>query len=100
MSKQTEINQAQIDAWKKQHKSVFGIEVEDKQGYVRVPTRQELGTAQAASKGNNMNYLSILLKKIWLGGDTEILTDDRLFLGVVQELDVVIETADAKVKKL
>lgn len=99
MSKQ-QITQDQIDAWKKQHKSVFEVEVEDKKGYVRVPTRQELGSSQSAAKGNNMNYLSILLKKIWLGGDQEILTDDRLFLGVVQELDAVIETAEAKVKKL
>lgn len=96
----TVINEAQIAEWKKKHGDVFLISVEDKQCYVKKPTRAQLGRATTHMKANPIKFAEILLGDIWLGGDEELKTEDAYFMGVAQSLDELIEIKEATLKKL
>jgi len=91
----------QITEWKRKHGSVFVIEVDGRRAYVKAPDRKGLSYAATVSKGTDaMEFNSAILNSCWLEGDAEIKTDDRLFLGVAEKLDQIIETAEAEIKKL
>lgn len=94
------IDQAQINAWKAKYKNVFLIEVEDKKAYLKAPGRNELSYATTVAKQDPIKFNSAILDKCWLAGDEEIKTDDRLFMGVAEKLDQLVETAEATIKKL
>ena len=76
------ITQTQIDDWKKQHGDVVLYTVDDKEGYFRKPTRQELSYASVASNQMKdvIKYSETLMNACWLGGDREILDKDEYFI--------------------
>lgn len=95
----------EIAAWKKKHGNVFEVEATDKEGatyrgYVKSPNRNELSYASTISKSDPMRFNEAILQKCWLDGDEELKTNDELFMGVSQQLDEIIQIADAKIKKL
>lgn len=90
----------QIAAWKKQYGGVFLIEVGDKAAYLRKPNRKDLGHASTVGKKDPMKFNESILNNCWLSGDSEIKTDDNLFLGACNVLDDIIEFAQAGIKKL
>lgn len=90
----------QIAEWKKKHGSIFEIEVEGRRAYLHSPSRNTMSYAATTSKNDPMKFNEVILKGCWLEGDLEIQTDDRLFMGVSQQIDQILEVAEATIKKL
>lgn len=98
----TEITKKQIEEWKKQHGDVVSYAVEDKVGYFRKPTRQEISYASVASNQMKdlIKYSETLMNSCWLGGDREILERDEYFIGAMSVIEKIAEVKIGEVKKL
>lgn len=95
-----EVTQEQINEWKGKFGSVYVVEVEDKKAYLKAPGRNELSYAGTVGGKDPMKFNELILNACWIEGDEEIKTVERLFLGVISQLDQIIETAEATIKKL
>ncbi|MDR2564371.1 MAG: hypothetical protein LBC98_10610 [Prevotellaceae bacterium] len=91
---------AKIEEWKKQYGSIFRIEVDGRECYLKPPSRKALGYASMAAKQNPLAFNEVILRECWLTGDEEIRTDDTLFLSVAPHLDRLIEVKEAELEKL
>ena len=96
------ITQKQIDDWKKAHGDVIAYAVDDKVGYFRKPTRQEISYASVASNQMKdvIKYSETLMNSCWLGGDREILDRDEYFIGAMGVIEALAEVKVGEVKKL
>jgi len=91
----------EIAVWKKKNPAgIYEIEIEGLVAYLKAPDRKVLGYAASIGAKDPMKFNEAILNQCWLGGDEEIKTDDKLFMGVAAKLDQIIETAEATVKKL
>jgi hypothetical protein len=90
----------QLAQWKKEHEEIFMAEVDGHRCYLKKPNRKTLSAAAVVGAKDPLKYNEIVLKNCWLGGDEEIQTDDRLFLGISGQLGEIIEVAEATIKKL
>jgi hypothetical protein len=94
------------DAIKKAWKEKYGegkvsvIKVEGKVGYLRPPTRTEMGAYSVTYRTNPVKANESLFKTVWLGGDREIIDDDRLFYGACDKLPELVEAAESELEKL
>lgn len=79
---------------------IYLIEADGFKAIVRSPKRQELGYAATVGKNDPLKFNEVILKKCWLEGDQEIQTDDRIFMSVANQLDTIVETTEASIKKL
>lgn len=94
------IDKEQIQQWKSKHGEIFRLKVEDKECYLKKPSRKALGYATVASKDNPLKFNEVILNECWLGGDEEIRTNDDLFLSVSGKLSEIIEIKEAELEKL
>lgn len=91
----------QIEAWKEQYKTVHKLTIGDKTAYLRKPDRRTLSLAMTKiSKGDIMGGSEAILENCWLGGDTEIKTDDDLFMAAVGKVGDLIQVKEAELEKL
>jgi len=95
-----EITEIQIAEWKKKHGDVYKIEVEGHVCYVKSPDRKTLSYAGSIGVKDPIKFNEIILNNCWLGGDEDIKTDDKLFLGAGQVLGEIIKVAEASIAKL
>ncbi len=97
-----QVSQTMIEDWKKKHGDVIYYTVEDKVGYFRKPTRQELSYAAVASSQMKdvIKYSETLMNSCWLGGDREILEKDEYFMGAMSVIEALAEVKTGEVKKL
>lgn len=93
--------EAKVAALKKKHgiKEVFVIECDGKIAFVKRPSRSQLAYAMTLAQSNPLGMTEEILKSGWLEGDEELLTEDKYFLGISAQIDVLIETTDADIKK-
>ena len=94
------VTKEQIEAWKKEHGEVFRIKVEDKECYLKKPSRKTLGYASVAGKENPLKFNETIMRDCWLGGDEEIKTEDTLFLSAGSKIADIIEIKEAELEKL
>ena len=94
------ITKEQIQEWKKQHKDIFVISVEDKKVYLRTPDRKTLSYASTLATKDPLRFNEVILENCWLGGDEEIKTNDELFLAVSSKLPDLIQIKEATLEKL
>jgi hypothetical protein len=90
----------QIEQWKAKHGSVFCIKVEDRACYLKKPSRRALGYASVAGKDNPMKFNEAILNDCWLDGDSDIKTDDTLFLSVSAKIAELIQVKEAELEEL
>lgn len=90
----------QIAKWKKQYVDIYAIITDGKIAYIRKPRRAELSLSMTYFQTDPLRSTEMILQNCWLGGCTEIKDDDRLFLGVNQQIQSIIEAAEVEVKKL
>ena len=98
----TEVNEAIIAAWKEQYGKVTKYTTEDgKVVYFRSPNRKEVAAAQAAAnESDGVTSNEVLAKAISLGGDVEILTQDKYLFGLGEHLKKVIEKVEGELVEL
>ena len=94
------VSKQQIADWKAKHKDVYAITVEDKTGYVRKPTRNELSFAMQQGQKSPLKFNECILLNCWLGGDDEIKTNDDYFLAAGAQLSEIVQVKEAEIKKL
>ena len=90
----------QIELWKKQHKDVFEIVVEDSVCYLHKPDRTTMKAIASVSTSDPIKANEVLLENCWLGGDDSIKHDDEKFFGVSAHLAKLVEIKEAEIKKL
>lgn len=91
----------QIEGWKEKYKTVNKLTIEGKTAYLRKPDRRTLSLAMTKiSKGDIMGGSEAILENCWLGGDTEIKTDDDLFMAAVSKVGDLIQVKEAELEKL
>lgn len=90
----------QIAEWKKGHGEIFKLEVGEHVAYLRKPDRKVLGFAAVSSNSDPMKYNEAVLKNCWLGGSSEIMEDDMLFVSAGTVLGQLIELKEATLEKL
>ena len=82
---------AQLEEWKKLHGVIKGYGADGKIGVFRAANIQTLEICRAASNGNNFRYDIALVENCWLGGDEELLRDDKYKLGVLLWAETLVE---------
>ena len=95
----------QIREWKSQYGEIFALSTDDEQGrtricYLRAPRRKDISAASVAGRVDPLKFNETILRQCWLGGDTDIRTDDKLFLSVSGKLADIIEVGEAQLEKL
>lgn len=95
----------QIEAWKKDcnakgldiHKLIVG----DKVGFIHSPDRKTLSLAMTRiAKNDIVGGVEAVLENCWLGGDTEIKTVNKYFMGAANVIDKLISAETATLEKL
>ncbi len=95
------VTQEQIDAWKKQHGEIFLISFDDgKEVYLKKPERKVLSLAMSRMQTNPLGFAETILTQCFIGGDDEVKTNDSYFFGAAAQLEGLIETKQAELKKL
>lgn len=103
MAKENIVNPTpeQIEDWKAKYKTVHKLTIEGKTAYLRKPDRRTLSLAMTKiSKGEIVGGSEAILENCWLGGDTEIKTDDDLFMSAVMKVGDLIQVKEADLEKL
>jgi hypothetical protein len=106
----------QISAWKKIHGDIYEIKVDGHYGYVRAFDRATMKYALSQLKvdvtsGENSSKAEVSMAKIvelgeiglkncWVGGDTDILNNDRLFISAAIQVGELFDIAETSLKKL
>lgn len=95
-----EITKEQIQEWKQKYGEIFKLKIEDKECYLRKPSRKTLSYASVAGQSNPLGFNEVIMRDCWLGGDEEIRDDDTLFLSASSKIAELIEIKDAELEKL
>ncbi|MEG2495518.1 MAG: hypothetical protein RSB32_07460, partial [Mucinivorans sp.] len=103
--KTTKPTKEQIEAWKKEHGDVFHYKTKDgKECYFRRPSRSVLAAGAIVAGNDNYAYKQFVLTNIFLGGDSELVSEskqgDKYFLPLAQQVEAMIETVEGELKKV
>lgn len=92
----------QVQKWKQQHKQgIYAIEADGHIAYFKNPNRHEMNcTMSKASMDAALDMYEELAKLTFLGGSEELLNDDQMFFGLVQQIKVKLEGKKATLVNL
>lgn len=96
----SEITPEQIESWKEKHGEVFKLTCEDKACIVKLADRKTLSFASAGGTKDPMKFNELILRGCWLGGDKEILENDKYFISVGQKIAELVQFKKATLEKL
>lgn len=93
--------QAKVAELKKTHKikEVFVIESEGKIAFIKRPSRDQLKYAMSVSQNDPLGMTENILESGWLEGHSELKEDDKYFLDISRQIDMLIETTSVRIKK-
>jgi len=91
-----------INDWKSNYGKVTQYKTNDgKVVYFRSPTRAEIAATQAANQDSDgITSNEVLAKATALGGDLDILTQDKYLLGLGKHLKKIFETVEGEAIEL
>lgn len=97
-----EITQETIEAWKKAHGKITEYTTTDgKRVVFRTPTRAEIAAAESArQESDGITSNEVLCKAMSLGGDIEILTQNKYLLGLGKHIQKMLEKVEGETKEL
>ena len=90
----------QIAKWKEKHGEVFSYEADDYAAYLKRPDRKTIEAASVTGKDSPFRFAEIVLANCWLGGNEELRTEDKYFLGLSQRINELVEIKTGELKKL
>ncbi len=92
---------AQIEAWKKEHGSVFKFVAEDgKIGFFKKPDLKTMEASLTIASTNPIQSNRILAKNTFIGGDVEVYEDDAHLLGLGKTLRGIIKSVEGELTEL
>jgi len=90
-----------IESAKKKHGEVSWVLTEDDRDiFLHKPSRHVVDMAMAKSRTNPLGLIQVLLDNCWVGGDVLVKSDSKYLVGLAGEVDSIIGTVKAEVKKL
>ena len=106
MAKQTNVTASSKDVtpemvgeWKNKYGDVFVVEAEGKKCWLRRPDRKVIGAAVVLSNGDPMEQKEVIIRNCWLGGDMEFQNEGRNFFAMSGQVDELVDSAKAALKK-
>jgi hypothetical protein len=90
----------QIKAWKDTHGELFCLSSPKGDVYVSKPSRAVLSLILTKAKTDILAAAEVIISNCWLQGDESLKTNDGWKLGLVNQLDAIIETVTVEVKKI
>jgi len=92
----------QVQTWKQQYKQgIYAIVVDDCIGYFKNPSRNEMNCAMSkASSDAALDMYEELARLTFIGGSEEVINDDQMFFGLVQQIKVKMDGKKAKLVNL
>ena len=91
---------AKIDGWKKKHGDIFSYEADGLICYMHRPSRTTIAAASVVGKEDPFKFAEIVITNCWLGGDEELRTNDKYFMGLSQKVSELVEIKVGELKKL
>ena len=80
-------------------KEVFVLESDGLVAYIKRPSRDQLKYAMSVSQNDPLGMTEHILESGWLAGDDKLKTEDKYFLDLSSQIDVIIETTTVTIKK-
>lgn len=96
----TKATEDQIAAWKKEHRDVFEIKVNQDYIYLKKPSRQIIALAATKGKKDPLAVPEVIIFNCQIGGATLNLEDPGILIGLAEPINDLIEEAVVEVKKL
>ncbi|MDV6170234.1 hypothetical protein R1T16_17490 [Flavobacterium sp. DG1-102-2] len=94
-------NEKQIKDWKAQYGDVWEFPVDDKKAYLRDPKMTDFKRAFTAMQNEgDIAFGEEMLTSLWIGGDTDIKTNDEYFLPARKSLIKFFNYDDAETTTL
>lgn len=92
----------QIQEWKNKYKQgIYAVEVDGHIAYFKNPSRHEMNCAMSkASVDAALDMYDELTQRTFIGGSEEVLNDDQMFFGLVQQVKVKMEGKKATLVNL
>ncbi len=98
------LTEAQIEAFKQQHRKSFAIEIADGDevhiGYFKRPTLETLKAVTKVARTDELEAGKVMFDNCWLGGSEELRTDALLFMAVQKKLGEVLNGFNGIIKNL
>ena len=98
------VSEAQVEAWKQQHRKSFAVEVQDGDevhiGYFKRPTLETIKAVTKVAKTDEVKAGEIMFDNCWLGGSEELRMDALLFMAVQKQLGTVLNGFQSLIKNL
>ncbi|HYH16112.1 MAG TPA: hypothetical protein VD794_12875 [Flavisolibacter sp.] len=99
--KASEVNQSVIEGWKSQYDQVMKYVAGDgKVAYFKNPDMASLDAASAIANTNPIKSNLILAKACFIGGDEEIISQDKYILGLSNHLKSMIVKIEGELSTL
>jgi hypothetical protein len=97
-----QITQETIEAWKKAYGKITKYKTADgKEVYFRSPSRAEIAAAEAArAESDGITSNEVLCKAMSLGGNVEILTQNKYLLGLGKHIQKMLEKVEGETEEL
>ena len=97
-----EVTEAQVKKWKEEHKDgIYGASVRGKIGYFRNPGLDDLNCAYAKlDPAKATAKWKELAEVTWLGGCDELLTNERLFISIMDKVQVAADGEESNLVNL
>ncbi len=97
-----QVTKEQIAEWKTRYKyGIYAVEVDGHIAYFKNPGRNELNCAmRKADREKVLDVFEELASITFIGGSTDVLQDDQMFIGVCQELKVKLDGKKARLVNL
>ena len=98
----SEVTQEIIESWKVKHGKISKYTATDgKVIYFRSPDRKDVAAAQAAQQEKEaITSNEVLCKATALGGDLEILSEDKYLYGLGKHLQKIVESVEGEIEEL
>jgi len=94
------IDEKQIQEWKEKYGDVYALPVEDKTAYLREPKMKDFKRAFTAMQNSgDLAFGEEMINLLFIGGDTEIKTDDNYFFPARKEMAAFFNFEEAEITK-
>jgi len=85
----------QIEAWKKEHGSIYEIIVDDKACYLKKFSRQALSHGLELLRGDVLDFGEAMAENNWIDGDKDIYKDPEYLVPLSNKLAAIINDKKA-----